>query len=106
MGDPLAIDPKTQASIMVVAGWYYEVKTVKTISLKLPESLDKQICWEARRRGTTKSKVVRSAIESFVKQRRGKVKGSCLELAGDIIGSVEGPPDLSTNKKYMEGFGE
>ena len=79
---------------------------MKTISLKLSESLDKQICWEARRRGTTKSKVVRSAIESFIKQRHAKVKGSWLELAGDLIGSVEGPPDLSTNKKYMEGFGQ
>jgi metal-responsive CopG/Arc/MetJ family transcriptional regulator len=81
-------------------------KSMKTISLKLPESLDKQICWEARRRGTTKSKVVRNAIESYVKQRPAKVKGSWLELAGDLIGSLEGPSDLSTNKKYMEGFGE
>ena len=32
---------------------------------------------------------------------------SVLELAGDLIGSLQGgPPDLSTNKKYMEGFGE
>lgn len=32
---------------------------------------------------------------------------SFLELAGDLIGSLEGlPPDLSTNKNYMAGFGE
>ncbi|MBW4659339.1 MAG: DUF2281 domain-containing protein [Drouetiella hepatica Uher 2000/2452] len=32
---------------------------------------------------------------------------SVLELAGDLIGSLQGgPSDLSTNKKYMEGFGE
>jgi hypothetical protein len=30
---------------------------------------------------------------------------SFLEAARDIIGSVEGPGDLSTNKAYMEGFG-
>jgi hypothetical protein len=32
--------------------------------------------------------------------------GSLLEAASQWIGSVEGPGDLSTNKKYMEGFGQ
>ena len=32
---------------------------------------------------------------------------SFLEVAGDLIGCLEGlPPDLSTNKNYMEGFGK
>ena len=32
---------------------------------------------------------------------------SFLELAGELIGSLDGlPPDLSTNPRYMEGFGE
>jgi hypothetical protein len=32
---------------------------------------------------------------------------SFLEVAEDLIGSLEGlPPDLSTNKRYMLGFGE
>jgi len=37
-----------------------------------------------------------------------KVPGvSALEAAGDLVGCVKGgPPDLSTNKQYMEGFGE
>lgn len=30
---------------------------------------------------------------------------SVLEAAGDLIGAVEGLGDLSTNPKYMEGFG-
>lgn len=30
---------------------------------------------------------------------------SVLTLAEKFIGSVEGPGDLSTNKKYMEGYG-
>jgi hypothetical protein len=29
-----------------------------------------------------------------------------MEVAGHLVGSVKsGPPDLSSNKKYMEGFG-
>ena len=37
-----------------------------------------------------------------------KVSGvSALEAAGDLVGCVKGrPQDLSTNKQYMEGFGE
>ena len=30
---------------------------------------------------------------------------SVLTLAQKFIGAVEGPGDLSTNKKYMEGYG-
>jgi Protein of unknown function (DUF2281) len=30
---------------------------------------------------------------------------SALALAQKWVGCVEGPEDLSTNKKYMEGFG-
>jgi hypothetical protein len=30
---------------------------------------------------------------------------SCLDIAKKYIGCVEGPADLSTNKKYFEGFG-
>ena len=32
--------------------------------------------------------------------------GSLLDAASKWIGSVEGPGDLSTNKQYMEGFGQ
>lgn len=31
---------------------------------------------------------------------------SALEAAGDLVGCVEGPSDLSTNKAYMAGFGQ
>jgi len=30
---------------------------------------------------------------------------SCYDLAKDYIGCIEGPPDRSTNKAYMAGFG-
>jgi hypothetical protein len=32
---------------------------------------------------------------------------SALEVAGDLVGCLEGgPSDLSINKKYLEGFGQ
>ncbi len=31
--------------------------------------------------------------------------GSCLAMASDLIGCVDGPTDLSHGKKHMRGFG-
>lgn len=78
---------------------------MKTISLKLSDSLEQRVASEARKRGVSKSQLVRDALESYL-QNGGAVEGpSCLDLSRDLAGSVEGPPDLSTNPKYLEGFG-
>ncbi len=42
----------------------------------------------------------------LVYEKRAKPFKSALEVAGDSVGKFKGgPKDLSTNKKYMEGFG-
>jgi metal-responsive CopG/Arc/MetJ family transcriptional regulator len=80
---------------------------MKTISLKLTEDLLHKLERTARERGQSKSAVVRAALEQFLNGERAKGRPlSALELAGDLVGCVEGPGDLSTNPKYMEGFGE
>jgi metal-responsive CopG/Arc/MetJ family transcriptional regulator len=76
---------------------------MKTISLKLPSSLSARLDRAAKKRGQSKSEVVRTALEEFL---NGERPMSALELAGDIVGCGKGPGDLSTNPKYMEGFGE
>jgi hypothetical protein len=35
-----------------------------------------------------------------VPNRRGEL--TCADLAGDLAGSIDGPPDLSTNQRYLE----
>ena len=79
---------------------------MKTISLKLPESLAAELNTAASRRKTSKSALVREALEEFFKRGDGARIISFLDLAGDLIGCVEGPADLSINKKYMEGYGK
>ena len=60
----------------------------------------------ARQRDQTKSAVVREALKQFLNgQHTRKQSVSALELAGDLVGCCQGPGDLSTNRKYMEGFG-
>ena len=61
----------------------------------------------AKQHGQTRSALVRAALEQFLDgAQAAKRPVSALELAGDLVGCCEGPGDLSTNPKYMEGFGE
>ncbi len=79
---------------------------MKTLSLKLTESLDKKLAEAATKRVASKSALVREALESYMKNEKTVKQGSCLELAQDLMGSVEGPRDLSFHKKHMKGFGK
>ncbi|MFQ5903768.1 MAG: ribbon-helix-helix protein, CopG family [Candidatus Binatia bacterium] len=79
---------------------------MKTISLKLTESLDKKLAKAAAKRVASKSAVVREALESYIQNEKTPQQGSCLELAQDLIGCVEGPRDLSFHEKHTKGFGK
>jgi len=79
---------------------------MKNLSLKLPDALDVRLRAVARKRRTSKSDVVRDALESYFGGRSGAAPHSVLDLAGDLVGCLEGPGDLSYNKKYMRGFGK
>jgi hypothetical protein len=84
---------------------------VRTIALRVPDRLHAQLEQEAKRRRCSKAAIVRAAVERSLKTRprsngkRSKRPKTFLEAAGDLIGCVEGPGDLSHNPKYMEGFG-
>jgi len=55
-----------------------------------------------RRRRTTKSEIVREAVETL---QSGPAKGSFLDLANRYCGSMRGPRDLSSNPKYLSDLG-
>ena len=77
---------------------------MKTLTLKIDESLDRWLAAEAKRLGRTKSDIARKAI---IQRRSGEKKTSLHDRMKDICGIIKGGPrDLSTNPKYMEGFGE
>jgi predicted transcriptional regulator len=77
---------------------------METISFKLPPALQSLLEAEARRRQTTKSKLIRDCLEQML--RPGNAASvSCHDLAQDLAGSLRGPRDLATNKKYLKGFG-
>lgn len=83
------------------------VPCMSTISLKLPERLLELLEKESRARRTTKSSLVREALEKTLAARPANGKTTCYDLARDLAGTVKGlPRDLATNPKHMEGFGK
>lgn len=79
---------------------------MKTLSLKLPETLDAELTAVAAQRGESKSTLVRRALENYLSRGHKASRTSFLVHAKDLIGSLQGPPDLSVNKDYLRGYGK
>jgi hypothetical protein len=76
---------------------------VKTLTVRLPDTLVADIEAESRARKVSKSDIVRERLASATIPRP-----SSLDDIADLIGSVDGlPADLSTNiKRYLKaGYG-
>lgn len=76
-----------------------------TLTVKIPEALAAKLEALVRRRGQRRSEIVREAIERAVTEPEHG-EGSVLDLVADLKGVFKGPKDLSTNPKYLRGFGE
>lgn len=79
---------------------------MKTLSLKLPDELDARISAIAKRQRSNKSEVVRTALNAYLAKETMPQKGSVLDLAGDLVGSLDGPAKLSHHDEHMCGYGE
>jgi len=92
-----------EISIAFLPIGYYQ-RTMVTISLKVSENLSRQLEQEAKQSSRSKSEVIREALkEKFESKKKKRTMGDALRECG---GFFEGPEDLSTNPKFMEGFGE
>lgn len=79
---------------------------MKTVTVKIPEELDQRLSRVAEKTGKSKSNLIRAAIEYVLSMRDDITPNSCLDLAKDLSGSIEGPVDLSCGKKHLEGYGK
>jgi Arc/MetJ-type ribon-helix-helix transcriptional regulator len=77
---------------------------MKTLTVRLPETLVAEIEAESRERRRSKSDVVR---ERLTLGARAPAKGKLPKIIADLAGSVDGlPPDLSERKKkYLKATG-
>jgi metal-responsive CopG/Arc/MetJ family transcriptional regulator len=78
---------------------------MKSITVKLDNRLSERVAKLAKKRRLTKSEVVRQAIEAIPQE--SDATNSIVERFRHLLGTAKGlPKDLSSNKKYMRGFGE
>ena len=75
---------------------------MKTLTVKLPESLATWLSHRAKALGRPQSELMRDALE----RTRDASTPSCHDLMADACGTVQGPKDLSTNPKYLDDFGK
>ena len=78
---------------------------MKTTSIKMDEDLENRVIYLSKEKGISKSMFVREALVEYIANNEAKTKGSFSALAKDLSGSLEGAKDLSTNPKYLAGFG-
>jgi predicted DNA-binding protein len=74
-----------------------------TVTLKLPSEEFQRLETEAKKRGTSKSAVLRQALRASFQKNASE---SIADRMRDLIGASEGPEDLSTNSDYLEAYGD
>ncbi len=75
---------------------------MRTVSFKLPEHLDDALSDLARRRKSSRSALVREALEGLARGGRRSVTAA----VDVLVGPLDGPTDLSTNPKHLVGYGK
>jgi hypothetical protein len=80
---------------------------MKTISLKVPETLDEELGRRATSRGVSKSDLVREAVAAYLVDDTPPPATGFLSAAGDLVGCIDGgPKDLSYNPEHLAGYGK
>jgi len=75
---------------------------MRTVSFKLPEHLVDAVSGLAARRKCSRSSLAREALELLTATNHHSVTAQ----AGDLVGSLDGPPDLATNARHLADFGK
>ena len=78
---------------------------MRAITVKLPRPLGERLGRAVVQRSSTRSAVVREAIEGYLAAQGVGSEGSCFDLASDLAGAVSGPSDRSSSRLRMRGYG-
>ena len=84
----------------------YYAPLMNTISVKIPHSLKLRMERESSRRGLSKSRLIREALEHALDSAT-QIRGATVyDLTRDLCGSARGGPrDLASNKKHLADYG-
>ena len=78
---------------------------MKAISIKLPDPLFHDLAQRAKTSASSQSEIIRTALAAYLKRDAHPSSASCADRAQRWTGIMQGPKDLSTNPKHLDGFG-
>ncbi len=76
------------------------------MTLKIPDVLRKKLKNFSQKKGMSKSEIVRNALIEYLDKDDVINKGTFMDLAMDLAGSVDEKSGLSTDKKYLKEYGK
>jgi hypothetical protein len=76
---------------------------VYRLSARIDEATHRKLTERARLEVKDESEIIRDALKRYLDDKVESAYDAFMRTGG--IGIADGPPDLSTNKKYFEGFG-
>lgn len=71
-----------------------------TISLKVPDPLAVAVTETARRKGMSKSALIREALTAYLSMQETRRPGSALSQVADLEGIICGPENLSVTSRF------
>lgn len=78
---------------------------MQAVSIKLPDPLFHDLAQRAKTSASTQSEIIRSALTAYLQRDAQPPSASCADRARRWTGIMQGPEDLSTNFKHLDGFG-
>lgn len=82
---------------------------MKSLTVKIPDALQARLAAACRHRGVSQSSLLREALQAHLSgtnRRNGATAPTCYDLAADLIGSLDGPTDLSANVSHLGEYGQ
>lgn len=78
-----------------------------SVTLKMPDGLARKLHAAAKGQRVSRSALVRVAIAKYIEEDLpASGPPSAYDLVKAFAGSTQGPRDLSTNLRHMEGYGQ
>lgn len=104
------VGPDGSKYIMTLGPYSEDLEMMPTLTIEISEKFNEQFSAVAKRSKLSKEKLATKALQEFIERQTNNVlsKQTVADLAGHLFGTidVDAPSDVSTNKKYLEGFGE
>jgi hypothetical protein len=79
---------------------------MEILTLKITNIIKEKLIIYSKRKGLSKSEIVRNALNEYFEKDDLEKKGTFFNFASDLAGSADGPQDLSSNKEHLSGYGQ